>query len=75
MSKIEDILAELADGFLDGSIEITDLIEKYNILPGSELETLLQLAASLEGMLLPVSPSSDFIRKLRHELLNEETET
>jgi hypothetical protein len=67
--KIEDILAEYADGLSDGSVTTADLIKKYDIIAGSDDEALLQLAAQLEAVLVQVAPSPEFVTQLRHELL------
>jgi hypothetical protein len=69
MISSEDILAEFAEGFLDGGITAADLIAKYNIKQGSELEALLLLAERLEGILVKVAPTPEFVAQLRQDLL------
>ena len=74
MSEVSEILAEYAEGFLDGSVTVDGLITKYDISPESELYHLLQMARDLEESLVMVEPSAKFIRKLRKELTNEESD-
>jgi hypothetical protein len=69
MISTEDILAEYAEGFLDGSITAADLITKYDIKPGSELEALLLLAERLGDVLVKVAPTPEFVAQLRRDLL------
>ena len=71
MTEIHDILAEYADGFIDGSVNIADLLAKHDIASDSELYHLLELARELEESLVGVEPSAKFIRNLRKELTQE----
>lgn len=71
MSSVEDILAEYADGLVTGGIQANDLIQKYDIQAHSELAAMLKLAQALEGILVQVEPSPEFVRDLRRELLHE----
>jgi hypothetical protein len=74
MTEIHEILAEYADGFLDGSVSVESLLTKYDIATDSELYHLLQLARELEESLVMVEPSAKYIRKLRKELTQEESD-
>lgn len=69
--KMQDILAEYAEGLVDNRVTVEDLIKKYNIKPGSDLEALLRVAEMLESVLVRVQPSSQFVNELRHELIGD----
>ena len=71
MTEIHDILAEYADGFIDGSVSVADLLAKHDIATDSELYELLELALQLEESLVTVEPSAKFIRNLRKELTQD----
>jgi hypothetical protein len=69
MSDMQNILAEYADGFLDGSVTIAALRTKYAIEAGSELDHLLHIASQLEQILVEVTPSEIFLNELRAQLI------
>lgn len=75
METKQDILAEYAESLVKGEADVEALLKKYDIQPGSDLEALLYLAQSLEGVLVQVAPSAEFINRLRQELLNEDVDT
>jgi|GEM_PF-6897391 len=66
-----DILAEYVEGLVNGNLSIQDLIQKYDIEEGSELELLLQLAEKLDEVLVQVEPSEVFVEALRDRLVND----
>ncbi len=72
-TDMQDILAEYAEGLAQGYISPGELVEKYNIPPGSEAEALVYFAAKLEFVLREVQPSEAFVAQLRAELLGQET--
>lgn len=69
--KPEEILAEYAEGLAAGTLTVADLIEKYQIEAGSELDVLLQLAETLDDILMTVEPSAQFVDELHQTLLKE----
>lgn len=71
----QEILAEYADSLVKGTIRVEDVLEKYNIEPGSELEALLRMAALLDRVLVRVEPSAEFVSQLRAELMSEDVIT
>ncbi len=71
--RMEEILAEYADGLANGSITANDLLQQYQAAGSSELEQLLQLALELESILVQVAPSTEFVAQLRHDLLDSAT--
>jgi hypothetical protein len=71
MARTEDILAE----YLAGSVSVDDLMTRYDIKTGSELEDLLLIAEQLEQVLVHVSPSPEFVATLRADLLRGDSET
>ncbi len=70
-----DILAEYADGLVSGNLRMEDVLQKYHIPPGSELEALLRMAALLDRVLVQVDPSPEFVQQLREELLGTDVQT
>lgn len=74
-TRPQDILAEYADGLVKGSVRVEEVLEKYHILPGSELEKLLRIAALLDKVFVQVDPSPEFVRHLREELMAEDVIT
>ncbi|NJL93457.1 MAG: hypothetical protein HC915_06860 [Anaerolineae bacterium] len=70
--KAQEILAEYADALTRGDARVEDLLQKYNIPPGSELEALLYLAQALEKALVSVQPNTEFVERLRVQLLGQE---
>lgn len=70
-----DILAEYADGLIQGNLRLEDVLQKYQIAPGSELEALLRMAALLDRVLVQVDPSPEFVQQLREELLGTDVQT
>lgn len=75
MNQVQEILAEYADGFITGKLTLSDLVKKYDVLPGSELDALLKLAQELEHVLVMVAPTPGFISGLRSELLATKSAT
>lgn len=73
MTDIQSILAEFAEGFIQGALTAEDLIKKYDLSADSEITELLKLAQMLENVLTPVQPSPAFVNQLRVELEQEPT--
>lgn len=71
----KDILAEYADGLVKGNIRVEEVLEKYNIPPGSELAALLRMAALLDRVLVQVDVPPEFVHQLREELLGTDVQT
>jgi hypothetical protein len=67
-TRPEDILAEYAEGLVRQEVDLKALLQKYEVAPDSELEALLQLAASLEKVLVGATPTVAFVEALRQKL-------
>lgn len=71
-AQIQEILAEYADGLAQGNVRAEEVLAKYQVEAGSDLEALLLLAQALEGVLVRVYPSAEFAEQLRRDLLGME---
>lgn len=75
MKDIQEILAQYADGFINGSVDISALLAEHDIPEDSETADLLRLAADLREVLVQVDPSEQFVEQLKQELLTTKPDT
>ncbi len=70
-SSFEQLLAEQADALISGLEDFDPQWEQYDIPPArtAEAKSLLQLGSLLYQTLEPVSPSDEFIERLKGELV------
>jgi hypothetical protein len=70
-SALEQLLAEQADALISGLEDFDLQLERYDIPAAhtAEANSLLQLGSLLHQTLEPISPSDDFIERLKGELV------
>lgn len=67
-SSIVDFLMAHADALINRSLDTEKLLEQYNEVAASQVDSLVSLAEQISVSLVPVQPSEEFVTELRQRL-------
>lgn len=69
--QYDDVLMDHADALRAGYVDRDALLVHYDPQDRDEVEPLMDLAEQVHQLLIPVSPSEQFVAQLHHQLLHD----